>query len=117
MATSDSRKPADRRGSPRRVYLSNVALRLPDGKVLATRGLDISAGGVGLRCPVNLRIGTACHLQFSLTLRDRSVHTLVVPGTVVFSALSGAHDAFKVGVQFSELPQPSADILERFVQP
>jgi hypothetical protein len=107
---------SDRRASPRRIFHGSISIGLPEGQVIAGRGIDISASGVGLQCPVNLPTHHHCQLQLSLLLRDGSVHRLNLPGVVMYTVLSGEYGAFKVGVQFESVSAASQHILARYMK-
>ncbi|MDE2369047.1 MAG: PilZ domain-containing protein [Burkholderiales bacterium] len=106
---------AERRREPRRIFHGKVMLRLGDGQTVETRGIDISASGIGVECPVNLAPSASCELRLSLMLKDGSIHPVTLRGSVAYAMLSGKYAAFQVGVQFAGSAREATDLLARYL--
>ncbi|MBU6259866.1 MAG: PilZ domain-containing protein [Burkholderiales bacterium] len=108
---------AERRREPRRIFHGKVLLRLGDGQQLETRGIDLSASGIGVECPVNLVPAASCELRLSLMLKDGSIHPVTLRGSIAYAMLSGKYGAFHVGIQFAGSAREDSDILARYLAP
>lgn len=106
---------SDRRAHDRFPLRTDVAVRLPDGRQIAGRTLDVGKGGMAIVIDVNPTPGTAFVLRTRLPLRAGGSATFEAPATVASCVLATADGGFRVGLQFGTLAVPAQAALKGFL--
>jgi len=114
MTSTSVTSAADRRISARQRYHGPIAVRLQGGRAFVAYGLDLSVSGIAFRCDENLIPATRCELHFSVPLADGAPRTFTLNGVVVYAALAGAVNGFKVAVQFQGLSVQARELLTEY---
>jgi PilZ domain len=106
---------AERRAAARRIFHGHINIRLADNQLIVGQGIDISSSGLALHGLRNLAAGTHCKVQLSLLLHDGSVHSIILAGVIVTSALSSEYGTFRLGIQFYSVPEPYRETLHQYM--
>ena len=107
MEAPGSTPSADRRTEARKPLRVRVRLRLAGHAPTELRSVDLSSGGMGLVADVNLPLGLAGDVGFTLRFPNGSSLDVQADATIIHSVFSSSHDGFIIGLQFRE---PSADL-------
>lgn len=105
----------ERRIAARRPLRSSVIVGIAGAPLIHGRSIDISASGLGLIAPVDVRASVRCRIAFSLMLKNKTMRQMDLTGVVVYSALSSKYGAFQVGIQFVDLLPESSFIISQYV--
>lgn len=106
---------SDRRAHDRFPLRTDAVVRLPDGRQIAGRTLDIGKGGMAVVIDLNPTPGTALVLRTRLPLRAGGSATFDAPATVASCVLATADGGFRVGLQFGALGAPAQAVLKSFL--
>ncbi|HQC81334.1 MAG TPA: PilZ domain-containing protein [Accumulibacter sp.] len=103
----------ERRANQRLLLRTQAFVLLPDGRVVATRTLNISKGGIGLIADFNPAVGSAFSLRVNLPLRPTGKALFEARVQVANSVFDGAEGGFRLGLQFLGLDPTAAALLGR----
>lgn len=104
--------PSEQRGSPRVPLEVEVDCRTPERAIMDV-AVNISRGGIFVRCPDPPLLGEEVTLSFVLL----GGHRLRVSGTVVWSnPVEGKVFPRGIGVKFTELGNREQELIERYIQ-
>ncbi len=92
-----------------------AVLALPGRKPIEILALDISVGGLGTLCPINVKPGTACRVYLNLPISTHERELVSIEGVVMRSVLASKEDRFRVGLKFSEPSERVQALILRFV--
>lgn len=91
----------ERRSERRHAILVRADINIPGKVALSAHAVDVSRGGMGLQCPVDLPMGTEVVVTVPLEVcGERRVVSL--PGRVCYSNKQSDHH-FRIGLQFVHL--------------
>lgn len=105
----------ERRKHARRILRAPALVRVGDGPIQRCRTLDVSVSGLGLLIPLNPRQGTRCVLSFHMPPGDDRLPPWTTPAVAMHSIYDGTENGFKVGMQFSDLPEVCRSLIVRYV--
>lgn len=100
MSSASSPFNSERRNELRRSLASKLFLTFANGQKAIGKGLDISAGGVGVVLDMALSEKTPCDVQFSLLGRDGKMQSWQATAKVTNCALSASAGGFRIGLQW-----------------
>ena len=106
---------ADRRVHTRRVLQTAATLRIPGGKTVEVRTLDISAGGMAILVPSGPPTGATFTVCTALPMKAKPHAPIEVRAQVMHSVYSGALGGFKVGLRFIDLGDDTLATIEAFL--
>lgn len=105
----------ERRHHERRGMRTPALLALPGRKPVEVLALDISIGGVGTLCSVNVKPGTACWIYLNLPVSRQDRELLSIEATVMRSIFVSKEDSFRVGLRFNGLTDRQHLLIQRFI--
>ena len=105
----------DRRTTERRAFRAPALLRLPSQQVLEVRTIDISAGGIGLVVPLNLRRDSLCDVRVRAPVQAEGTEIILARGRIAHSILSGKEKGFLIGLEFIGLSGPQRALIKQYV--
>jgi c-di-GMP-binding flagellar brake protein YcgR len=106
----------ERRQFERRPLRSTALLALPGQGPVQVQTVDISAGGMGLVGSVNPVPRTACAIRLALPVSAWDRVNIEAQGRITHSVFSSKDGAFKIGMQFVDLPAVIAVAINRYVK-
>ena len=105
----------ERRQYERRSIRTPAVLALPGRKPVEVLALDISLGGLGTLCPINVKPGTPCRVYINLPVTRHERELISIEGVVMRSIFASKEDSFRVGVKFAEPTDRQLVLIQRFV--
>ena len=112
QAQAAARAVRDQRSEPRRELCVQATICPVDGPAIVATTTNVSAHGVDLSCPVELRPATRCDVAFALP-DGNQWHALKLQGCVVRS--SRREDDYSLGLVFFGMPARTQELLELFI--
>ena len=105
----------DRRRHPRK-YISGVGHLLAAGlPPMEVHTQDISVGGVGVIAPRSLPYEALCKVRFALPRESYGMEFVIAPARVAHCVLSGREYGFVLGLEFHNLPEDVAAVINRYM--
>jgi c-di-GMP-binding flagellar brake protein YcgR len=105
----------ERRQHERRGLRTPAVLALAGRKPVEVLALDISVGGVGTLCPINVKPGTACRIYLNLPISTHERELVSLEGVVMRSIFASKEDSFRVGLKFTDPTERQQVLIQRFV--
>ena len=103
--------PSDRRAHRRYPFRVSGAMKLPGGRVVTFRTLDLGSGGAGVVCDVNVQVGTQIVLRMMLPARPAGSSPFEASALVANCTFSANDGGFRIGLDFGELEPQAASAL------
>ena len=107
---------SDRRRAKRTLFRSHAKLLLPDRDAIDVRTVDISNGGVGVVCPLNLLPGTPCEVHLHFRKIPIGVENVQFQAQIAYCVLSGREQGFLIGLQFTAPPKDALKAIDRYIK-
>ena len=104
----------NRRKSERRILRIQAIAECPGHQPLAIRTLDISAGGMVIVAPLNLKPGSTFQIRLNLPVLPVDVVPFAASVKVMYSVFSSAEGGFKISVAFTYLHPASSSALTEY---
>ncbi|MFZ6875152.1 PilZ domain-containing protein [Undibacterium sp. Di27W] len=103
------------RRSPRITVTWRAGVKLPDGRLLLARVVNLSAEGVLVHVPENLLPQRTYPMMIEIPgiYQEADIHKVSCKGTVRHAILSG--EVYHVGVQLSEMSELHAQLVSAWI--
>jgi c-di-GMP-binding flagellar brake protein YcgR len=104
------------RRSPRINVTWRGMLKLPEGKILSIRAINVSASGILILSPQSLMNGEKYHCMLEIPqidLASKDLYRVPCKVEILHSILSA--DSFRVGMRFVEIAELHQDLINAWV--
>ncbi|MDZ5458272.1 PilZ domain-containing protein [Azohydromonas lata] len=106
----------DRREAERKRFRALAELRLPNQQVVPVRAFDISADGIGVVSPLNIRLETLCQIKVRTPILDAGIEVFQLRARVTHSVLSAKEAGFMLGLDFENPPAAAVNVIKQYVK-
>ena len=115
LTTNDGHRMIELRRSPRVTVTWRAGVKLPDGRLVLARIVNISAEGVLLHTTENLIPQRSYPMMIEIPglFQEADIHKVSCKGTVRHAILSG--EVYHVGIQLSEMSQLHAELVGAWI--
>lgn len=103
----------DQRLIPRKVLRTHGTLTLESMPSLLVHTIDISPGGMSVETDRQLPAGQRCRVSFDIFLNGKKNKAAAAAKTIYSIYGSGS---FKIGLQFIDIDEQSASVIEKFMK-
>lgn len=104
--------PREQRSEPRKDLSVEATICPVEGRAILATTTNVSAHGVDLSCPHELRPSTRCEVAFALPVGD-GWRAVKLQACVVRS--SAREDDYSLGLVFFGMPEKTKELLELFI--
>ena len=111
-----SEEGSERRKSVRRVLRTTAVVILNESQTFEVRTVDVSINGMAIVAPANPKPGVVFYIRFKVPLKNKGYENFESKARVVHSIYSSSESGFKIGLNFIQLPQNFATLLEKFIE-